>query len=101
MRNFFDNDQSRPGKHWLAILNLVFAIAAKYTHLVKSEARGDERDHLVYFTRGRLLAMDADSVLAQPDLQRVQITALMAFYLLSINQINRLVSFQLDLPVPH
>ncbi|MCJ1315937.1 hypothetical protein MMC15_001257 [Xylographa vitiligo] len=89
VRNFFDNDQSRPGKHWLAILNLVFAIAAKYTHLVKSEARGDERDHLVYFTRGRLLAMDADSVLAQPDLQRVQITALMAFYLLSINQINR------------
>ncbi|MCJ1397596.1 hypothetical protein MMC11_000791 [Xylographa trunciseda] len=89
VRNFFDNDQSRPGKHWLAILNLVFAIAAKYTHLVKSEARGDERDHLVYFTRGRLLGMDADSVLAQPDLQRVQITALMAFYLLSINQINR------------
>ncbi|MCJ1437266.1 hypothetical protein MMC27_006652 [Xylographa pallens] len=89
VRNFFDNDQSRPGKHWLAILNLVFAIAAKYTHLVKSEARGDERDHLVYFTRGRLLGIDADLVLAQPDLQRVQITALMAFYLLSINQINR------------
>ncbi|MCJ1285387.1 hypothetical protein MMC26_004727 [Xylographa opegraphella] len=89
VHNFFDNDQSRPGKHWLAILNFIFAIAAKYTHLVKSEARGDERDHLVYFTRGRLLGMDADAALAQPDLQRVQITALMAFYLLSINQINR------------
>ena len=89
VRNFFDNVQSRPGKHWLAILNLVFAIAAKYTHLIKSKKRGDERDHLVYFTRARLLGINADSVLAQPDLQRVQITALMAFYLLSVNQINR------------
>ncbi|MCJ1473494.1 hypothetical protein MMC13_002145 [Lambiella insularis] len=89
VRSFFDDNRSRPGKLWLAILNLVFAVAAKYSHLVQSESRGDERDHLIYFTRARALSMDADSLLAQPDLQRVQIAALMAFYLLAISQINR------------
>jgi hypothetical protein len=32
---------------WQAILNLVFAIGAKYSHLVKASWRGDERDHLI------------------------------------------------------
>ena len=93
MKSFFDNDQSRPGTSWLAILNFIFAIAAKYSHLVQAELRGDDRDHLIYFTRGRVLGMEGDGILAQPDLQRVQVTGLMAFYLMSVNQINRHASF--------
>ena len=89
MQNLFDDAQSRPGRNWLAILNFVFAIAAKYSHLVQAEGRGDERDHLIYFTRGRVLGMEGEGILAQPDLQRVQVTGLMAFYLMSVNQINR------------
>ncbi|MCJ1245580.1 hypothetical protein MMC30_002784 [Trapelia coarctata] len=89
VQNFFNNEQSTPGKSWLAILNLIFAIAAKYSHLVQAELRGDERDHLIYFTRARLLGMDSESILALPDLQRVQIAGLMSFYLMSVNQINR------------
>lgn len=89
VQNFFNNEQSAPGKSWLAILNLVFAIAAKYSHLVQAELRGDDRDHLIYFTRARLLGMDSESVLALPDLQRVQIAGLMSFYFMSVNQINR------------
>lgn len=91
VQNFFNDEQSTPGRSWLAILNLTFAIAAKYSHLVQADLRGDERDHLIYFTRARLLVMDSESILALPDLQRVQLTGLMSFYLMSVNQINRYV----------
>lgn len=89
-RTFFESDKT-PGNNWLAILNLIFAIGAKYSHLVQAEWRGDERDHLLYFTRARMLAMNSDTILGHPDLQQVQVAGLMAFYLLSINQINRYV----------
>ena len=91
VRTFLDNDQLTPGNNWLAILNLIFATAANYSHLVQADWRGDERDHLVYFNRARLLGMDGDAIFEHPDLQRVQVAGLMAFYLLSINQVNRFV----------
>ena len=79
------------GNKWRAILNLIYAIAAKYFHLIQAEARGDERDHLIYFTRARMLGFNGDSILAHPELQQVQIAGLMAFYLAAINQVNRSV----------
>ena len=88
-QTFYENDNIRPGANWLAILNLIFAIGAKYSHLIQAEWRGDERDHLVYFTRARVLAMDGDSLFSHPDLQQVQVAALMSFYLMSTHQINR------------
>jgi hypothetical protein len=89
VRNYFENSQLTPGKNWMAILNLVFAIGAVYSHVTQAEVRGDDRDHMIYFARARMLGMDSEAVLAQPDLQRVQIAGLMSFYLMSINQINR------------
>lgn len=91
VQTFLDNDQLTPGNNWLAILNLIFALAANYSHLVQADWRGDERDHLVYFNRARLLGMDGDAIFEHPDLQRIQVGGLMAFYLLSINQVNRFV----------
>ena len=90
-QTLYVNDNVRPGDNWLAILNLVFAIGAKYSHLIQAEWRGDERDHLVYFTRARVLAMNGDSLFSHADLQQVQVAALMSFYLLATNQINRQV----------
>jgi len=88
--NTFSNSQSvNTGDNWRAILNLIFAIAARYAHLIQAELRGDERDHLVYFTRARILGFNGDSILAHPDLQQVQISGLMAFYLAATDQINR------------
>ncbi len=75
--------------NWLAILNLIFAIGAKHSHLVQADWRGDVNDHLIYFTRARLLGFYGDNILGHADLQRVQITGLMTFYLMAINQINR------------
>lgn len=89
-RTFFESDKT-PGNNWLAILNLIFAIGAKYSHLIHAEWRGDERDHSLYFTRARLLAMNSDTILSHPDLQQVQVAGLMAFYLLAIDQVNRYV----------
>ncbi|KAI9829405.1 MAG: hypothetical protein M1819_006342 [Sarea resinae] len=80
--------QARPGPKWLAILNLIFAIGAKFSHLIQAEWSGDERDHLIYFTRARLLGMNSDSIFEHPDLQQIQVTGLFALYLLSTNQIN-------------
>lgn len=90
--NAFSNSQGiNTGDNWRAILNLIFAVAARYTHLIQAEWRGDERDHLVYFTRARILGFNGDSILAHPELQQVQISGLMAFYLAATNQINRCV----------
>ena len=86
---FFNDRQLSPGRNWLAILNLVFAIAAKYSHMVEASWRGDERDHLVYFARARMLGLNSESMFDHPDLQRIQLSGLIAFYLSSIDQINR------------
>lgn len=80
---------TRPPEKWLAILNLIFAIAAQYSHLVKAEWEADERDHLIYFTRARLLSINSETMFQHPDLQHIQILALMSFYLMCISQINR------------
>ena len=82
-----------PGAKWLAILNLIFAISAHYSHIVRAGWRSDERDHLVYFSRARLLSLNGDTLFQHADLQQIQVTALMALYLLCTNQINRLDIF--------
>jgi hypothetical protein len=78
-----------PGRKWLAIVNLIFAISARYSHVVRAEWRGDDRDHLIYFSRARLLSLNGDTLFQHADLQQIQVTALMALYLLCTNQINR------------
>ena len=94
-QTFFDSSSrpgaSRPGDKWLAILNAIFAIAAKHAHLTNAPWRGEENDHLVYLTRARLLSMNGEVLFSHPDLQQVQVEALIAFYLLASDQINRFV----------
>ena len=82
-------DRTKINHNWLAILNLIFAIGAKYSHLIKAEWCGDKMDHLVYFTRARILGFNSDAILSHAELQRVQVAGLMSFYLLALNQINR------------
>lgn len=92
-RTFFDSSQTnttRPGDKWLAILNIIFAIAAKHAHLIHAPWRGEEDDHLVFLARARLLSMNSEVLFSHPDLQQVQVEGLIAFYLLASDQINRL-----------
>lgn len=86
---FASPDHRKPNQNWLAILNMIFAIGAKHSHLVRADTRGSPDDHLVYFTRARMLGFNAETIMGHPELQKIQITGLMAFYLMAINQINR------------
>jgi hypothetical protein len=75
---------------WLAILNLIFAIGAKYAQLAKIKSKADEADDLMYFSRARsLLLTGAETILDLPDLQTIQIRALTSFYFLAAGQVNR------------
>lgn len=84
---------------WRALMNLIYAIGAKYSvclwsvlvmefmltrlqHLVVAEWRGDERDHLIYMTRAIHL-LDLNNTLMitlGPDLALVQAVSYHKFY---------------------
>jgi hypothetical protein len=98
-RTFLEKPVARPGnKKWLALLNMVFAIAAKYSQLVHLDWRVQAEDHLVYFTRAKTLSLDYDGVFNHPDIQQVQVEGLTSFYLLATGQINRYCSFLVNAP---
>ncbi|KAJ9609222.1 hypothetical protein H2200_006994 [Cladophialophora chaetospira] len=88
-RRFISGTVQRPPEKWLAILNLIFAIGAKYSHLINAEWKGDERDHLIYFTRARLLTVNSETIFHHPELQMIQVLSLMSLYLLCNSQLNR------------
>jgi Fungal specific transcription factor domain len=88
-KKFIEGSSTNPGARWLAILNMIFAIGAKYSHLVQAEWSGDERDHLIYFSRARLLSLNGNTIFNHPDLQQVQVAGLIAYYLIATGQINR------------
>jgi hypothetical protein len=73
---------------------MIFAIAAQHAHLIQAPWQGDDKDHLVYLTRARILSMNGDVLFSHPDLQQVQVEGLIAFYLLSSDQINRYLNLR-------
>ncbi|KAL4806403.1 fungal-specific transcription factor domain-containing protein [Aspergillus unguis] len=86
-KSFYSGPTVRPGKRWLAILNLIFAIATKYAQRLNVEMRTE--DHTVYFSRAWKLSMGDVSLLEHPNLQQIQVEGLSAFYLMTIGQANR------------
>lgn len=89
-QSFWDQGQ-QPGDKWLAILNVIFAIATKYAHLTQAPWRGEENGHFLYFNRARLLNLTGEELFSPPNLQQVQLEGLVAFYLLATDQIGRWV----------
>ncbi|KAJ5211038.1 Transcription factor [Penicillium cf. griseofulvum] len=85
---FFSQPSLKPGNKWLAILNLIFAIAAKYGHLTNSDWNEEDDDHQMYFSRARALSLE-DQILHHPDLQQLQVEGLTSFYLIASGHINR------------
>jgi len=77
-------------KKWLAMLNLMLAIASLYAKLVGVEWKeSDATEHLKYFGRARILCLDEGCMLEAADLQQVQVVGLAGMYLLASNQTNR------------
>ncbi|KAL8802281.1 MAG: hypothetical protein Q9182_003933, partial [Xanthomendoza sp. 2 TL-2023] len=85
----YDNPNVQPGPVWLAILNLLFALAARYGRLIQADWMRDEDEEQIYFSRARLLALGPEALWIHGQLQRIQVTGLTSFYLMATNQINR------------
>ncbi|KAL6233679.1 hypothetical protein BDW75DRAFT_251898 [Aspergillus navahoensis] len=88
-RSFYSTPSVRPGKRWLAILNLIFAIAAKHVHHPSKDTEANAHDHTIYFSRAWKLSMGDVTLLDHPNLQQVQVEGLCAFYLMTVGQANR------------
>ncbi|KAL8849238.1 MAG: hypothetical protein Q9221_005768 [Calogaya cf. arnoldii] len=86
---YYNNPALQTGPLWLAILNLCFAIAARYGRLARAEWISGADDEYAYFSRARLLGLGVDALWVHGELQRIQVTGLTSFYLMATNQINR------------
>lgn len=83
--------------NFIATLQLVLAIGAVHAHLVGAEWAGDERDHLLYFAKARMLGIDTGILNDMAYLGQVQLFGLGGMYLMVTDQINRWVYFQVCL----
>ncbi|KAF2638297.1 hypothetical protein P280DRAFT_80590 [Massarina eburnea CBS 473.64] len=86
--------RSRPyqlPEEWQAMLNLVMAIGAQYSHLAQTGWQNGAKDHLIYMTRAtRILRLDKLATsLPSPSLSFIQSTGLLALYYLVIGQVSR------------
>ncbi|ORY07939.1 fungal-specific transcription factor domain-domain-containing protein [Clohesyomyces aquaticus] len=82
-------DPGRLSQKWQAILNMVFAIGAKYSHLVRASWQADERDHYIYETRARSFGLSEATLSSHPDIPQIQMLGLLAFYYASVGKISR------------
>ena len=90
-QSLFSESPPKPGEKWLTILNLIFAIGALYCEHAQPDSRGSAvGDHRLFFSRARSLSAGDNILYENPDLQQVQIEALISFYFLGSSQINRL-----------
>lgn len=88
-RYLSDGHPFRLSPKWQTMLNLILAIGAKYSHLIKAEWRGDERDHFNYQARARAFGLNDFALTSHPDMPQIQIAGLLSFYYLTIGQISR------------
>lgn len=89
-RSYYVYSNAQPGKRWIAMLNLVFAIAARHSLLFDRHPEvGGYGEHGDYFARAWRLGISDAALLDHPNLQQVQVEGLTAFYLLFKGQVNR------------
>ncbi|OQD77351.1 hypothetical protein PENANT_c112G00458 [Penicillium antarcticum] len=84
----FSRHLLRPGRKWLAVLNMIFAIGSQISRLSERVAQNDDNEKL-FFARAKALNISENVLFDHADLQQIQAEALMAFYLLNLSQINR------------
>ncbi|EUC40028.1 hypothetical protein COCMIDRAFT_41571 [Bipolaris oryzae ATCC 44560] len=64
-------------QNWFALVNLVFAIGAKFSHLIQADWCGDTLDHVTYMSRAYQLLVMNDSAFgfSTPDLTSTQVAS--------------------------
>ncbi|CAG8096146.1 unnamed protein product [Penicillium olsonii] len=75
-----------PGRKWLAVLNLIFAISNRLCQISGQDVQ--DKGHQ-FFSRAQTLNISESLVEDHEDLQQVQVEALAAFYLLASSHVNR------------
>ncbi|OQD81831.1 hypothetical protein PENANT_c025G04749 [Penicillium antarcticum] len=84
--SLYSGDSIHPGRKWLAVLNLIFAISSK---LCQVSGQNIHRRDNKYFSRAQKLIISESLVEDHEDLQQVQVETLAAFFLMTSSQINR------------
>ncbi|KAJ6036398.1 hypothetical protein N7540_000677 [Penicillium herquei] len=84
--SFYSGQPKHPGRKWLALLNVIFAITTRLFQLSGQDV--GYNDHK-FFSRAQTLNISESLVEDHEDLQQVQLEALAAFYLLASSHINR------------
>ncbi|KAL4901116.1 hypothetical protein BDW74DRAFT_187966 [Aspergillus multicolor] len=79
---------SEPTAKWLSVLNLVFAVSAKYYQLAEPIA-GRDVDDRIFLSRGLSLRNSHHLLHEHADLHQVQIDLLLGIYYLAAGQVNR------------
>lgn len=85
-----ENDPTKSGTS-MALLQTVLALGAVHAHVTNSNYAGDDRDHLLYFARSRVLGTHTCLLSEQISMGRVQLMGLAAVYLMATDQTNRCV----------
>lgn len=85
---YYAESFTNPGKKWLSVLNLIFAIASRYCSLAGKHVQSGSGDR-VFSSRAKILSANDNIIYDNPDLQQVQIEALLSLYLLVSSQVNR------------
>ncbi len=83
-------DARPPTRRWLALLNLIFAISARYFTLTQVGWCHDNA-HEVFFSHARALELDECSYATVVDIEQVQIIALATLYLIAADHLNKYV----------
>lgn len=84
----FSSAQINPGSKWLAVLNMVLAIGSRLHQLDGYQGQG-QTDENIFFSRAISLNVSGSVIYDHDDLQQVQAQILMAFYFLTVSQVNR------------
>lgn len=74
---------------FITTLQIVFAIGAVHAHRTGADWAGDDRDHLLYFSRARALGIKMGVLSDMVDHGQVQVFGLSGMYFMVTNQINR------------
>ena len=84
----FSSEQINPGSKWLAVLNMVLAIGSRLHQLDGYQGQGQPHEN-TFFNRAISLNVSGSVIYDHDDLQQMQAQTLMAFYFLTVSQVNR------------
>lgn len=82
-------NQTFKDRTFITTLQIVFAIGAVHAHRTGAEWAGDDRDHLLYFARARVLGIEMGIFSDMVYHGQVQVFGLSGMYFMVTNQINR------------